>query len=562
MIHLKWSCYRGVTRGKPIQTRRSGRRLMMLGLLIASGLLQTGCQSGPFSPCGFMGRTTSRLMRPFRGASSGCCGSEIGSEVPIESVAPGVIVSPGATVIPGPGSPSNVSPSPADSPTGLEAIPQAAPGPAQGRTGSRTPAGSKTSSSYDTLRPGDRLNRGRGDNMAHTLISTPVPTARSAQDSAKQGKRVAAPTEVENPLDHRPPLDLPSDVTEGGSTPPTAPAAERKGPAASTPANDHLSDRSPREAELTLTSSTLLAPEPESPLGGAPGINRFAAVDLKLAGGSAPSSEGLNWLVEKGYKTLLDLRETSEANPSFIAEAANRGLRYISFPMNPKNVDRDHLARFNFELSVSEARPLYFFDSDGSRAGVLWYIRRITLDKVSSQIARREAEQLGLSEPSSWLVATSFIDRLDAPLARRPSSKADEQSKSPSTKPTDSSSDTPKGGVGSDPPAPTQPLPKSPSQANRKFDSPALDQANVHSPMSATNVPQRASDVAARLSPSPAPLPPPRDLSAWKPFAALVVTGLTLPLAYWTGNVVPAILAKTRASLPGPGPRPKSLPRA
>ena len=40
---------------------------------------------------------------------------------------------------------------------------------------------------------------------------------------------------------------------------------------------------------------------------------------------------------------------------------------------------------------------------------------------------------------------------------------------------------------------------------------------------------------------------------AWRPFAAMVLTGLSLPLAYWSRSIVPTILAKTRASLPGTG---------
>ena len=47
---------------------------------------------------------------------------------------------------------------------------------------------------------------------------------------------------------------------------------------------------------------------------------------------------------------------------------------------------------------------------------------------------------------------------------------------------------------------------------------------------------------------------------AWRPFAAMVVTGLSLPLAYWSRTLVPTILAKARASLPAPAHRPKSLP--
>ena len=131
-------------------------------------------------------------------------------------------------------------------------------------------------------------------------------------------------------------------------------------------------------------------PDPASPAGGAPGIARFVAVDLKLAGGSLPSAAGLDWLDEKGYRTLVDLRESSETDSTFIAEVSRRGLRYIALPISLKTIDREHLARFNFELALGDARPLYFFDRDGDRAGTLWYIRRITVDRVNprSLVAR------------------------------------------------------------------------------------------------------------------------------------------------------------------------------
>ena len=46
-----------------------------------------------------------------------------------------------------------------------------------------------------------------------------------------------------------------------------------------------------------------------------------------------PSATGLDWLAEKGYKTVLDLREEAEFSASFIADASRRGLRYVALPL-------------------------------------------------------------------------------------------------------------------------------------------------------------------------------------------------------------------------------------
>jgi protein tyrosine phosphatase (PTP) superfamily phosphohydrolase (DUF442 family) len=407
------------------------------------------------------------------------------------------------------------------------------------------------------------------------LVSTPVPPARAAQDVSKTNGRPANEGDGDSVLDHLPPLDLPAEVTEKNSTPPVAPAAERK-PQGSTSASDRNGGRSPRESDLSLAGTSRPAPVPASalassalapvaaPTGEAPGIARFMAVDLKLAGGSVPSTAGLDWLADKGYKTLIDLREAPETNLGFIAEAAKRGLRYIALPVGLAGIDRDHMARFNFELSLGEARPLYFYDSDGNRAGALWYLRRITVDRVDTQVARREAEKLGLSDPQYWLAASHCLERLDA--ARAPSSKAPGPVQSaPPANPVSRPQEPPRTASPAGPSAPPAPgLPERETPAEAKATVPPAGTA----PVPTAEVPAPVADassfqIAQTDIPSTTSAPsPPADPTAWRTLAAMTITGLTFPLAYWTRAVVPTILAKTRASLPGPAPRWKSLPRA
>ena len=128
--------------------------------------------------------------------------------------------------------------------------------------------------------------------------------------------------------------------------------------------------RAPAADDVDLTSTATPAGETSQPASVGTGIKRFVAVDLKLAGGSAPSSDGLKWLVEKGYRTVLDLRGSSEVPSSFITEVTSLGLRYVALPISLKTIDRDHVDRFNFEMAAGEARPLFFFDSDGTRTAL------------------------------------------------------------------------------------------------------------------------------------------------------------------------------------------------
>src|SRR5262249_25549258 len=177
------------------------------------------------------------------------------------------------------------------------------------------------------------------------------------------------------------------------------------------------------EDPVRLTAAAEAAPESTPTTGAGPGIAKFASVDLKLAGGSVPSGDGLNWLAENGYRTVLDLRESSEVTPAFIADASKRGLRYVALPIILKEINRDQLARFNYEITAGEARPLFFFDTDGSRAGSLWYLRRRTVDQVDDPIARREGELLGLSGPTAWLTATDCLAKLSGAPTSAPASR-------------------------------------------------------------------------------------------------------------------------------------------
>ncbi|MDR3619583.1 MAG: hypothetical protein P4L85_09550 [Paludisphaera borealis] len=546
MFSLRWLRERGIIRARPSISRRQAVRAVVLSCMAVAALLQTGCRSsgvGLCSPCGFVGRTKTRIMQTFRQgapAAAGCCGSEIGSEVPMEygapiGVAPAVPLGAGTQVIQ---SPSSAVPASPDSPTDLDAIPESRPTAQPGarpRSGSgSTSSGVRTPSNYNTQRPAGGL--GRGDNLAHTLVSSPASTARSAQDAVRTSNKNAAIGDSDNVLDHLPPLDLPADVTGRGDSPPVAPAAVKPQAAASAPAsapavssaNDHPGGRSAREAEAALAAAAPAAPAPDvaTTSGDAIGIARFVAVDLKLAGGSGPSAVGLGWLVEKGYKTVLDLRDSSQTSPAFIGEAASRGLRYVAFPVKLDNLNREQLDRFSFELSLNDARPLYFFDDDGRRAGAMWYIRRILTDKVSPDIARREAEELGLNDAASWKLVQDASDRQLAPRTSAPAAPA---------------------------PAPATTAPAAPTPAPKPATPPQAAAPSAALTPVADAIRETESLVRASFA---------GDSDAWQPFAAMVLTGLTFPLAYFSRTVIPTMLAKTRASLPGPARRSKSLPPA
>lgn len=523
---MRWIGTGRSARGAPAV--RQGFRLRPLTLVVVAvaALTQTGCQSGGFlggcgaspcgDPCGGSGGPCNYLKslreRMFsRGiGGGGCCGGSGGATLgaaPIEYGAPAVVTPAPATVVPAlpaaPAEPTDLTPAP------IEKTPSAAPDP----TSSIVP-GTKGRTGLGTSSTRGRLGYRDGDSISRTMASTPQPTFGSARGSA------AAPDDAvsESWLDNLPPLQVPREEDRNEVPAPAPPAA--------------VAARVPAARVPTATIIPMLGTMPEPPtspapaengeVSVAPGISRFVPLEPKLSGGSLPTTAGLDWLVEKGYKTLLDLRESREAQPEFIDEVVRRGLRYVALPLGLKNVDSVHVARFNAEITEANARPLYFCDTDGTRAGVLWYIRRMTVDKVDPQVARREAEELGLSDKPFWGAATVYLDRLKPAPA--------EAANAP------------------EPPKPDEPAVPTPAAGSEAMVSPPPAVTDI------SQIPYESYNIE-NLNP--------RDTTGWRSYAALVVTGLGVPLAYWTRSSIPSSLRMlTRASLGAPARQPKSLPAA
>jgi protein tyrosine phosphatase (PTP) superfamily phosphohydrolase (DUF442 family) len=228
--------------------------------------------------------------------------------------------------------------------------------------------------------------------------------------------RAASPSS--NPLDDLPPVvDLSIDVARRGASPVPA-EAESVRPAAAAPASNPGPSASvkPREVEAPVLKASIDAPI-------APGVSHFASVRPGISGGGAPGKDGLDWLKDKGIKTLVDLRAPGEVPAGFADDAKSRGFRYVALPIDGAKPDAARVAAFRDEVTKVDGHPVYFFDADGSRAGLIWYVHRLTSDKVDAQLATREAQELGLTEGAAWAEATRLLDATRAatkPAAPRP----------------------------------------------------------------------------------------------------------------------------------------------
>jgi protein tyrosine phosphatase (PTP) superfamily phosphohydrolase (DUF442 family) len=371
------------------------------------------------------------------------------------------------------------------------------------------------------------------------------------------GTIVPAPSIESEPLNLKALPDSPNPTSGtssggGGGTGSTAkPSASRLVPSGTTGSNSSTNlgrktsvARRGTDADQSLAKSSS---RPTDPSGSAdfldnithraPGLRRYASIAPTIAGGSAPSVEGLDWLKERGYRTLVDLRRSAEVDPNFIDAVSDRGMLYISLPLMANRLDASRLARFDDLISRTENRPLFFCDTDGTRAAMAWYIHQRVVGQEDSQSALAEAEELGLGAAEVKL-AEEFL-ATQKPKAKTAMATVRVAMADPSPPPAEPAP-TLKGANDPTPPA----LPEAP-------DPPARNPAPAEPPvLDAPSTPMLPGESKPQASNSRNPGF--RDPGAWKPVAALVLTGLGVPLAFWSRTMLSEFRQGRRlASLPG-----------
>jgi protein tyrosine phosphatase (PTP) superfamily phosphohydrolase (DUF442 family) len=485
MLSTRPIAYGGL--GPPVRPGRVwGPRLGVL-LLALSTLGLEGCSSLSCgrSPCeshcswlqnNFLTRRFRRDVVVSGGCPSGGCGAEPVLGAPVVTAplvtTPGTVISPGASATP--------LPAPADeSPMKLEPVPPAGESTAPtDKTGSNS-LNRKTL--YETQKPSGGMSTSRRE------ASSPV-------GSSDRPVRSARP---DDPLINLPPLSAIAQPAED-VTPPVPPAAEalveRSKPAPSVP----------RVALAPVAAAELPPRSAPRPLSLAEGIARFKVVEPQLAGGSLPTAPGWSFLAEKGYRTVLDLRPRAEVRTGDDAAAHHVGLRYVVLPVTPETLDAQLLKQFEEEIELAGNRPLFFFDTDGSRAAVLWYLHLILAGNQDEASAAKEVEELGPKDAKLWLAATTYLNERK---------QADAPGKAPEPVPAPV-------------PAPAVPVP----------------QAAI---LSAPEAPATSSDP-----------------TSWRPFAAMALTALSVPLAFASRSALSYVAGSVSrlASLPAPGRSPRALP--
>jgi protein tyrosine phosphatase (PTP) superfamily phosphohydrolase (DUF442 family) len=129
------------------------------------------------------------------------------------------------------------------------------------------------------------------------------------------------------------------------------------------------------------------------------GIPRFAEVDSGLARGGRPTEEGIRYLKERGYRTVVSFRH----DPTERDRLLRAGIAYVEIPMKaglfravPPTPEQ--VRRFLSIVTDSSNRPVFIHCRRGrDRTGAMAAIYRIEACGWSADEAVEEMEAFGFS---------------------------------------------------------------------------------------------------------------------------------------------------------------------
>jgi protein tyrosine phosphatase (PTP) superfamily phosphohydrolase (DUF442 family) len=144
----------------------------------------------------------------------------------------------------------------------------------------------------------------------------------------------------------------------------------------------------------TAAKFTADAPAPTPPL--PVGIPQFTSVESRVAAGLKPDLDGLDWLRDNGFHTVIHVRTVGEDDSADRRQVEKRGMKFVSVespPTVPTRVDGDAFSRL---LANGADQPIFVYDRDGLLAGNFWYLHFRLAERLPEDEARLRAARLGL----------------------------------------------------------------------------------------------------------------------------------------------------------------------
>ena len=141
------------------------------------------------------------------------------------------------------------------------------------------------------------------------------------------------------------------------------------------------------------------------------GVTNFAKLESTIACAGATTPAGVAEVKKLGYKTIINLRQASEAGADVDAEAVaakTEGVKYFHLPVNSASPDPAIVDQFLAAVGEPANQPVFVHCASGNRAAALWMIKRLVVDGWDSDRASTEATALGLTSPALKTFAMDY----------------------------------------------------------------------------------------------------------------------------------------------------------
>jgi len=142
------------------------------------------------------------------------------------------------------------------------------------------------------------------------------------------------------------------------------------------------------------------------------GIVNFSKVDAVVACGGATETSALEGLAKDGFKSVINLRQATEANANIeqnAAKATELGLKYIHIPFNTQKLDPAVIDKFLAAVADKSNQPAYVHCGSASRVGSVWLAKRVVQDGWTVEKATEEAKAIGLRGEALEKFALDYI---------------------------------------------------------------------------------------------------------------------------------------------------------
>lgn len=144
-----------------------------------------------------------------------------------------------------------------------------------------------------------------------------------------------------------------------------------------------------------------------------PGAMNFAKLETTVACGGATTPEAVPELKKMGYASIINLRLPTEAGANVEGEAAAAkaaGINFFSIPFSGQKPDPSVADKFLEAITTKGNEPAYIHCAAGNRAGAMWMIKRLVVDKWDTEKAFTEATALGLVSPNLKQFAIDYAE--------------------------------------------------------------------------------------------------------------------------------------------------------